>query len=67
MKAYLKFPPESTDSIFFSWRLGFAPPVNLNLQMLTSVAELFVLSVGIGGIKIADLFLFAGIFVEFSV
>ena len=30
-----KFPMESTDSIFFSSRVGFAPPVNLNFPMLT--------------------------------
>lgn len=32
---YRKFPPESTESIFLSSRLGVAPPVNLNLQILT--------------------------------
>ena len=32
---YLKFPPESTESIFFSSSVGLSPPVNLNLQILT--------------------------------
>ena len=32
---YLKFPPASTDSVFFSSNDGRAPPVNLNLHMLT--------------------------------
>ena len=32
-----KFPMESTDSIFFSSRVGLAPPVNLNLPMLTCI------------------------------
>jgi hypothetical protein len=30
-----KFPMESTDSIFFSSKVGLMPPVNLNFPMLT--------------------------------
>lgn len=56
-----------------TWRLGLAPPVNLNLQILTSVADFVEFSAGTGGMKIALLLRFvvaptelAGIFKVFN-
>ena len=46
-----KFPPESTDRTFFSWRRGETPATNLNLQMHTSLS----LSLS-GGKKMAERF-----------